>query len=802
MNRLESLAKLVAVSLSMLLATSAAALPDLAVTVKDWTQQPGTTKVDVLVEVTNIGDQTADAANSTEAFIDLLLFEDSEEQPGIEKGTIYADMVDPLGPQQSFQKVFTVDYGVAGNYDIWVMVDSISLAGLGPYGLPEETKENNLIGPVTVTVIDPNGCQDPDLIVSSFTAQVDGEQVQYSVSVQNIGTVSVPAGVYVDVLYDSTGCPPAEWQTKPVGLYGNVDQALPAIGPGQTVEINLIGSPGPGTYSSCVMVDLDDQTKDECDENNNVAGPVPIFIEDQPDPECPDLRVELFNVQALSGQVTYTVKVTNNGPSAAGAFTVDLYDNSANQPVKEEPALYFWTVPALGVGASWQDSYVENAATNGQKKAWVWVDKEDATDDCSLENNIEGPYPYTVAVAENKPDLVVVGEVDWTIAGTELCYEVTINNKGTTDATNVPVDLFFDFDHNPDCLDPNEDLSNAPVQTQTIPTLGAGATVTLDFCWAPPADGDYQSWVKIDCFNSVEEADETNNDEGPIAVSFAKPVTDGPDLFLADFKGKVSCTNVDYVAKICNTGDEDAPPFQIDLYYQSEVNPNFDSGPGEKTIFYGSEDPPQPGLRAGECLDVVLKRNAAPSGTYQSWLVLDTALQVPEQTNNNPLGEGNNIGKVNIVVDAEGCRCEANVQTESACNCGGETVTEGYCCNGVWQLGPFDLCGDIGEGDGDTSGTADGMSTGGDTSGGSDGVDGDRDTSGSGGPNSYVDVSGNAESQAGDCSASPSGGAPLSTALLLLLAALATATLRRRPKRRLQRIQRRRNHPRHRTDRS
>ncbi|MFT5430618.1 MAG: MYXO-CTERM domain-containing protein/uncharacterized repeat protein (TIGR01451 family), partial [Myxococcota bacterium] len=715
---------------------------------------------------------TADAADSTEAFIDLLLFADNPLAPTISDFTPHGVALDPLGPGQSFETVFTVDYEVGGNYNVWLMIDSISFAGLGPFGLPEESKNNNLIGPTTVTVIDTSTSDEPDLLISAFTAMVDEAQVQYSLTIQNVGATTVAAGAYVDVLFAAPGgvCPPPEWQAAPVTLYGDVDQMLPAIGPGASVDVKLIGAPGAGTHVSCAMVDLDDQV-DESNELNNIEGPVTIFVEDQPDPQCPDLRIETFNVQALAGVVTYTVKVTNNGPSAAGAFTVDLYDDSGTQPVKEEPALHFWTVPSLGVGASWQDSHTEPAASNGQKSAWVWIDKEDATKDCVAANNIEGPYPYTVAVADNKPDLVILGDIEWSIAGTSLCYEMTVHNKGTTAATNAPIDLFFSHPTNPDCLDPNDDLSDAPVQTQVIDELGPGATVTLDFCWTDPVDGDHTSWGKIDCFNELDESDETNNDKGPVAVSYTTPVTDGPDLFLADFKGKVTCTNVDYVAKICNTGDEDAPPFQIDLYYNKEVNPNFDGGPGEKTIFYGSDEPLEPGLKAGECIDVVLRRDAADSGTYQSWLVLDTALQVAEKTPNNPAGEGNNIGKVNIVVDAEGCRCSQNEPVGGACNCGGQTVSEGYCCNGNWQLGAFDLCGDVGTGDGDTNG-ADGVSGGGDV-GGTDGMDSDDDIRVIGGPNSFVDANGGNDAQAGDCSAAPTGDAPVFFGMLLLLVALA-----------------------------
>ena len=51
----------------------------------------------------------------------------------------------------------------------------------------------------------------------------------------------------------------------------------------------------------------------------------------------------------------------------------------------------------------------EQAPTpNGGYQAWVWADPDSVTNDSFPGNNQVGPFPYTVAVPDDNPDLLVV----------------------------------------------------------------------------------------------------------------------------------------------------------------------------------------------------------------------------------------------------------------------------------------------------------------------------------------------------------------------------------------------------------
>lgn len=746
---------------------ASAQLADLAVDMT-WEQLPNTKKVLFTVTVTNESTTIAFDMMNAQGFVDVMLFPDKATQPDAKvDGSPDNQVLLPefIAPGGTWQHPITIDYEVAGDYQAWVMVDTLAFdPELADFAYPETTKANNILGPVAITV-EGDADELADLVVSGMTAEVNNTQVKYVITVQNIGGVHAPDGFKVDVLFDSAACPPDPWKSLPTDeLFGDVYADVPGgLAPNETKQITIAQAfPGPGTHNSCAIVNLDGVVL-EPDVTNNVFGPVQFVIDDVPDPPAPDLDITLFNVQALGAVVTYKVAVDNVGTSPSQPFTVDLWYHSLTVPAKEQPSSYFFSVPALGVGDHWSGEHVQSPAPNGTYKSWVWADKEDVVGDKALPNNIEGPFPYIVNVAEDKPDLSVV-DVDWTEIGGELHYDVTVRNQGTSAAYDVDVDIFYSMDHNPNCA--ADDLSGVPADTFSIEELGPGAQITVPFAWKKPIEGEHDTYVKVDCFGNVPELDETNNDLGPVPVVYEEIIYEGVDLIITNFQGQVQCTKVSYLGELKNIGDEDAPEFQIHIFYQREANPNFGLD-GDFVLVV--ED----GLKAGESLSIPHTRSgSAPSDTYTSWLVLDNYQEVSE------INEGNNITYVSVVVDEPGCTCVANQSIDDACFCGSETVFEGFCCNGEWQTEPFGVCsedqvGDNGDQVGDGPSTGDGGSTGSDAG-------GHGDAHGNLSPT--YDVSGQRFTQLEDtgCVATPgpTGSAP--TALLLLLAMSALALTRRR----------------------
>ncbi len=786
-----------AVLLAVLLGSVvASAKPDLVIAIPEWTLVPGTARVQFKVTVQNKSADIADMSDvayispeCSDCGVDVLLFPDLPSAPVTTDFTpLIVALPAIMAPNQLEEFGFEFDFEVPGPFSAWALVDSIAfdpqLASFSYAVTKEAQSANNRAGPIPGTVPALAG-KGPDLRIQSVVAQASGAQVKYTAVVKNVGTEASPATAKVDVMVDAPGgvCPPAAWLVKPVSLdaIGDVFVDVPALAPGATASVDLLIKLAPGGHTGCAMVDLEGLV-DETDENNNIGGPVSVTVTPA-SPDCPDLDVSLLNVQVVGADVTYAAKVKNLGAKASGPTTVNLFFNSITAPVEGQVPDFIWTLPALAPGEEASlTPHVQKGMPNAERRAWVAIDDGGIGTECSVENNLEGPFPYDVEAAAIRPDLSVKS-IQWQLSGASLCYEIEIENDGTLDATSVDVDVFFSLGVAP--TTPNAPIETAPADYLTIPSLAAGATTTVSVCWDDATAGEHRTWVVLDFLGNVTELDETNNVFGPEVVSFVAPVTAGPDLVVVDFDGFVRCTLIDYAVKVCNVGDVAAQHFAVDVYYDAPENPGFNGskfGLGDKTVFYGSKEVGgEPGLAAGECLDIVIQREESPSGTYKSWIVIDTSNEIGEGTDFNPLGEGNNIGFVNLFVDAEGCVCVPNTEIEAPCACGPETVSSGFCCNGDWQPDEFDVCipeDQVGDGDGnpDSDNPGDG-----DVSGSVDGGAPDSGGDGGVGPFSATDLSSGVYSTLDEgCVAAAKAPGP-GRALLLVGALMTLLCLARRP---------------------
>lgn len=771
-----------------LLSLPALAAPDLVVKITSATWIPGTAAVQFIITVTNASSEAADMQNTGYGPIDVLLFANESKAPDYTTNTTdfncqptgCADALPAvMAPNESRQLVFEVNYEIPGTYAAWVIVDSVAFIP-GVSAWPETSKANNIAGPTVVTVPEIADPDSPDLVITALQASVAGVNVKYTATVKNQGAVVSPSGSKLDIVTTVPGgaCPPPGWSNPEPTPLGDIFLDIPALPPGGTQAFEKIVKLAPGTHVGCAAVDLDHVIA-ESDETNNWMGPVTAVVTDGGPVNCADLDVSLFQVTVSEDVVAYEVRVKNVGGVASAPVAVDLYRSSLTQPVLAQTPDHVFSLSALAPGEETVLKDVWTGASNAQRNAWVWIDPEATALECETANNLEGPFPYVVDQAPVRPDLVVES-VDWQPKGSSLCYAVTVLNAGALPAPEFTVDMFYSIETAP-ALD--ADLSGVPGAYTTAPALQPGESTVVDFCWDTPVAGEHSAWVVLDFLGLLAEADETNNLYGPVLTSYAPLVTDGADLVLMEFRGQVRCNLVDYIALVCNRGDVDAQHFAIDLYYDALDNPGYSGtkyGPGDKTVFYGStEADAAPGLPAGECMDVVLRREGTPSGVYQSWLVVDTNLEVPEQSEANPLGEGNNIGRVNVSVDADGCVCEANVAITELCLCGTDTVDTGYCCNGQWQSEAFAVCtpedsggDDVGSSGGDGSDAVDGGGSEGDVVGGDDG---------SGGSFDQLKTVAGLESTPGDgCAAGVGASARRLWSVGLLLASLLLLARRRR----------------------
>lgn len=114
----------------------------------------------------------------------------------------------------------------------------------------------------------------------------------------------------------------------------------------------------------------------------------------------PDIVVERLYVSpssSVSGTpVKATVKVTNRGGVAAGAFDVDFYKNRASAPGSGDAGDHTWNVSSLDDGNSTTLTWDFNTPGNGSYNAWAQVDRTNAVIESDDMNNKKGPFLYKV----------------------------------------------------------------------------------------------------------------------------------------------------------------------------------------------------------------------------------------------------------------------------------------------------------------------------------------------------------------------------------------------------------------------
>ena len=775
-------------------ALATAQLADLSVSVvgPEWT---GETTASFAVTVTNVSSVAYSHMGDP---IDVSFFQHSATQP--ESGNSIATDTDVLaefiGPGESKMYIFEHDYQAASTYTAWFFVDSFGIA-LGELGIeggaPEEPKTNNVVSETFVLSF---GEELADLVLANFTANVVGSQkVIFQATVQNVGAVFAPDGFKIDILYDPPGgnCPPDGWKTVPSTLFGDKFATVAGgVGAGESKDVPPIeGNPGPGLHKACAMLDVDNVVPEIDETGNNVFGPVEFVLDDAPDPPACDLDISKWKVTTLGPVVTYDVCVTNVGDAPCGPHTVDLWYHSATTPAPgAQPTSHVWVVNSLPVGDEWCGKHEQDPPPpNGGYMAWVWADPVNVTKDKFPDNNLEEAYPYTVLSDTDCADLTVV-DVEWVQVADQLHFDVTVRNKGVKAAQNVPVNIFFSFETNPNCF--SDDLSNAPLEEVVLDELPAGAQETLSFIWDAPTPGEHSAWVKIACLGELDECDQTNNDFGPVQTEYIFTPTEGVDLELVTFQSFGNCTNVNYTVTIRNRGDEPAPPFATAIYHHRETNPNFADSNWD-FVCYVPQDPEETDkslwLQPGGVTECQYTFEEAPNGTYKSWAVIDPGNQLSEEDGEG-LAEGNNITWVDFTVDHDACRCPENTLIEDTCACGTVTVTEGYCCFDQWQFEPFEQC--VGNPEGDNPNN-DAGNTGGDmgTNNG-DAVGGDVNGASGQGVQVSLDGSRDTTLSDGDCSAGGSGNPHTLLLILLVVAALLVSRRRLQPRRKPLRLDKRR----------
>ena len=177
--------------------------------------------------------------------------------PSTQMGDIFQGVAQ-LAPGKCKDLVVSGGRRPNGSYTAWARADS------GDF-VKECRETNNPSGPLKYTMAN------PDLVVTSFSAQVSGGAVTYSVRVCNKGVVKVDK-FYCDIYYHR----PKKAPTK--GEPGDQVKSISGLLPSACTNLTFQRSGAPDfTYSSYVQVDADDFVS-EPNETNNLSEVLQVVV--------------------------------------------------------------------------------------------------------------------------------------------------------------------------------------------------------------------------------------------------------------------------------------------------------------------------------------------------------------------------------------------------------------------------------------------------------------------------------------------------------------------------------------------
>lgn len=464
--------------------------PDLVV--RDLQAKVSGTTVYYAVQVCNVGQGVAGGF-----YLDI--YYDQNFAPKVKQSGDRYVVVPQLHPQQCTTQTFTRVSTPAGTYTSWAQVDSDA-------SVAESNENNNVRGPIKVSVTSNPPVKKPDLQVSKMAATVGGSatapSVTYTMAVCNNGSVASTAS-QVNLYFNRSSAPTGS-ETA------DRSRALGALSPGSCTTLSLAwANPKPGaTYTSYAMVDPKDVVS-ESDEKNNVYGPLKVSLASAPGA---DLVISTFRYNAYAfNTVLYRLEVCNKGKGTAGQNELHVYYDLKSAPTFGQKGDQRVSVPILAAGAC-RTFYVTRRMTpSGSYSSYALVDVMKQVSETSETNNGAGPLAVSVGGSSNRPDLQV-GAFKASVSGNDITYTAQVCNRGNVTATPFRVDFYLNL-NNP----PRPGQSGSP--SAIIATLAANRCTTVSRTLSNAKPGGYVSWVQVDSGRWVAESNEQNNTGGPVKVT-------------------------------------------------------------------------------------------------------------------------------------------------------------------------------------------------------------------------------------------------------------------------------------------
>ncbi|MBP3791671.1 MAG: DUF11 domain-containing protein [Methanobrevibacter sp.] len=383
-------------------------------------------------------------------------------------------------------------------------------------------------------------------VVNTTKANV-GEQITYTITVTNKGPSK------------ATGVKVTEELSELVELVGTVEGydghvwTVGDLANGESKKLELVVKIiANGTVENFVAVNSTENDTNKSNNNDtadNVTA-VPVV----------DLEItKVVNVTTanVGEKVTYTITVTNKGPSNATGVKVteklsDLVKVMDYGNADYDVGTNVWTVGDLAKDATATLNLVVEIINNGTVENVAIVNSTE--NDTNITNNNDTADNVTAVPVV---DLVITKTVDKTsvLVGDNVTYTITVTNKGPSTATDVKV-----AEKLSDLVKLAEKVDGYDGSVWTVGTLAKGETKTLKLVVTVISNGTIPNSVSVT--SKENDTNKTNNNASAPDVD-AKPLVILNITKTVDVKSANVGENVTYTITVTNNGLSDATGVKV-----------------------------------------------------------------------------------------------------------------------------------------------------------------------------------------------------------------------------------------------
>ncbi len=426
--------------------------------------------------------------SSTVKKFDLELFYNRTSAPGCgSKDDQHYQLTAGLGAGKCVTRTFTRSGAPPGTFTAYAFAD-------GDCDLNESGVLNNT-GWAGYTVAR------PDLVVSTLTAKVAGQQVTLAAAVCNKGSSALKQ-FSLKLFWNRTSAP---------GCGSSADQQvlIKGLAAGKCgVHTFSLASAPYGGFTAWAMADGACAVTESSELNNTKQATYSVLQ--------PDLQVSAFTVKATGATLDYSVTVCNKGAGITSAFDIDLFYDLSAVPGCATKRDQGASIAGLAAGKCATRTFKRTGTPTGSYKSWVMADGG-----CKISESSE-VNQKSLNISVGKPDLTIT-QLSAVVTGGKVTFEVKLCNSGAAASKPFTLGLYLNRAAAPGC-------GHTPDLSTTISSLwGSGSCVTRTFVRPSTKPGAYLAWALADAACKVVESSESNNTK-----SASYLVTAAPDMALPD----------------------------------------------------------------------------------------------------------------------------------------------------------------------------------------------------------------------------------------------------------------------------